>query len=70
MSHLQNGIAGGNLQKLSEIGIHETNAGIPYVIAGDWNVEPSELLEQNGWLASKVKFGFLVTWKFPATPAG
>ena len=32
------GIARENLQKLSEIGSHVTNAGIPFVIAGDWNV--------------------------------
>ena len=41
------GIAGTNLQKLSEIGSHVTNAGIPFVIAGDWNVLPSELLESS-----------------------
>ena len=39
------GIAGTNLQKLSEIGSHVTNADIPFVIAGDWNVPLSELLE-------------------------
>ena len=44
------GIAGTNLQKLSEIGSYATNAGIPFVIAGDWNVLPSELLE-SGWPA-------------------
>ena len=44
------GIAGENLQKLSEIGSCVTNAGIPFVIAGDWNVLPSELLE-SGWPA-------------------
>ena len=38
-------IAGTNLQKPSEIGSYVTNAGIPFVIAGDWNVLPSELLE-------------------------
>ena len=41
------GIAGENLQKLSEIGSHVTNAGIPFIIAGDWNVPPSELLESS-----------------------
>ena len=41
------GIAGTNLQKLSEIGSYVTNAGIPFVIAGDWNVPPSELLESS-----------------------
>ena len=41
------GIAGTNLQKLSEIGSYVTNAGIPCVIAGDWNVLPSELLESS-----------------------
>ena len=41
------GIAGVNLQKLSEIGSHVTNAGIPFAIAGDWNVLPSELLESS-----------------------
>ena len=44
------GIAGVNLQKLPEIGSCVTNAGIPFVIAGDWNVLPSELLE-SGWPA-------------------
>ena len=44
------GITGVNLQKLSEIGVHIKNAGIPFVIAGDWNVPPSELLE-SGWPA-------------------
>ena len=44
------GTAGTNLQKLSEIGSHVTNAGIPFVIAGDWNVPLSELLESS-WLA-------------------
>ena len=29
------GIAGANLQKLSQIGSYVTNAGIPFVIAGD-----------------------------------
>ena len=41
------GIAGTNLQKLSEIGSYVTNAWIPFVIAGDWNVLPSE----SSWLA-------------------
>ena len=44
------GKAGANLQKLSEIGAHVKDAGIPFVIAGDWNVPPSELLE-SGWPA-------------------
>ena len=44
------GIAGTNLQKLTEIGSYVTNACIPFVIAGDWNVLPSELLE-SGWPA-------------------
>ena len=44
------GITGTNLQKLSEIGAHVKDAGIPFVIAGDWNVPPSELLE-SGWPA-------------------
>ena len=44
------GIAGANLQKLSEICDHVKDAGIPFVIAGDWNVPPSELLE-SGWPA-------------------
>ena len=45
LPHLCNiGIAGMNFQKLSEIGAHVTNAGIPFIIAGDWNVPPSELL--------------------------
>ena len=44
---LNTGIAGTNLQKLSETGSHVTNAGIPFVIAGDWNVPPSELLESS-----------------------
>ena len=41
------GIAGSNLQKLSEIGSYVTNDGISVVIAGDWNVLPSELLESS-----------------------
>ena len=41
------GIAGENLQKLSEIGSCVRNAGIPFIIAGDWNVPPSELLESS-----------------------
>ena len=41
------GNAGTNLQKLSEIGSYVTNAGIPFVTAGDWNVLPSELLESS-----------------------
>ena len=41
------GIAGANLQKLSEIGSYVTNAGIPFVIAVDWNVLPSEWLESS-----------------------
>ena len=41
------GITGANLQKLSEIGAHVKDAGIPFVIAGDWNVPPSELLESS-----------------------
>ena len=41
------GIAGINLQKLSVIGTYVTNAGIPFVIARDWNVLPSELLESS-----------------------
>ena len=41
------GIAGTSLQKLSEIGSHVTNAGTPVVIAGDWTVPPSELLESS-----------------------
>ena len=39
------GIERTSLQKLSEIGSYVTNAGISFVIAGDWNVLPSELLE-------------------------
>ena len=44
------GIIGSNLQKLSEIGVHVTNAGIPFIIAGGWDVLPSELPEWD-WLA-------------------
>ena len=43
-------IAGTNLQKLSEIGSYVTNARIPFVTAGDWDVLPSDLLEP-GWPA-------------------
>ena len=42
------GIAGVNLQKVSEIGSYVTNARNPFVIAGDWNVLPAELSE-SGW---------------------
>ena len=52
------GIAGTNLQKLSEIGAHVTNAGIPFVIAGDWNVPPPELLCSR-WPA-RIKGGILL----------
>ena len=41
------GIAGTNLQKRPVIGSHVTNSGILFVIAGDWNVPPSELLESS-----------------------
>ena len=41
------GIAGETLPKLSEIGSYVTNVGIPFVIAGDWNVLPFGLLESS-----------------------
>ena len=41
------GIAKTNIPKLSGIGSYVTNAGIPFVIAGDWTVVPSELLESS-----------------------
>ena len=47
------GVAGENLQKLSEIGSCVTNACVPFVIAGDWNVLPSELLESG--LPTRIK---------------
>ena len=63
------GIAGVNLQKLSEIGSYVTNVGIPFVIAGIAMCCPPNCWNQAGLPVSRERFCSRVIWKSRA-PSG
>ena len=64
------GIAGTNLQKLSEIGSHVTNAGIPFVMQGIGTCRLPNCWNQAGLFVLKERFCFRVIWKSRARLEG